>query len=306
MTSTFLKSLIPIILFAATLGGCATSGGGSPARLTTQNLQEIALSPYYLSDPAEGGDHAWYLKMKRSEKTPVAGFLKPNEMLTESMTRSIYGLKPVAGQVFSADPLPLIKGCAGTYSTQINMLPGGKIYGQIIFDEYADDCSLVLDGKVLFEGKVDLASGTTDVELTLSALTGRLAEKELQLSGKLELKFNAVAGEKQLVITRSRMNIADETGLRISLRPVTFSWDRREKITQELFEGKVAISPYGVLDLKTTSPIRISLERNAPFEGALRFHGEKDISIRMLFGRSGFTGFFFIDGPNGFKTTGQL
>jgi hypothetical protein len=298
--------LVFVLLPVFFLAGCATPRGGSAARFTPQNFQEIALSPYYLSDPAEGGDHAWYMKLKRSRKAPVAGFLKPNEMLTESLTRSIYGLKLVAGQVLPPVSLPAIHGCAGSYATQINIQPGGEISGHLLFSGYADDCSLALEGRVPFKGKLDPASGDTRVELTLSSLAGRLAAKGVQLSGKLELEFNALVGEQQLVTASSSMNIADETGLRMSLRPMSFSWDRRGQYLQEIIEGQVAISPYGVLQLKTTSPLKISPERNAPFEGALRFYGENDSSVRMLFAKPGFTGFFILDGPDGFTTMGQI
>jgi hypothetical protein len=102
------------------------------------------------------------------------------------------------------------------------------------------------------------------------------------------------------------LNISDETGLRISLRPVNFSWDRRGQYMQQSMAGQVVVVPYGVLQFNTTSPLKISPERNTPFEGALRFYGEKETSIRMLFSKPGFPGSYILDGPHGFTTIGQL
>lgn len=306
MTLPFLKYLFAILLFIIPLSGCAMSGGGSPVHFDSINSQAIVLTPYYLSDPLQGGDHAWYMKLKISDKIPVAGFLKPNQMLTESLTRAIFALNPVPGEVLSSSAGEPIKGCGGWYSAQIAMLPDGGVKGSLAFADYSDDCSLVLNGEVPFVGKMDITSGAIEVSLTLLPLAARLAEKELQLEGRLDLTFNAVKGEKQRALNRSTMAMVDETGLRVKLSPVIFSWDRRGIFLDEAMDGQIVVEPYGVVRVETTSPLQIRHEGTKPLKGSLKFHGANGSWIRLYFAKEGLPGFFRLDGSDGFETIGQL
>ncbi len=306
MTLAFLKHLLPSILFIFTLSACVMPGGGTPVKFDSINSQEVVLSPYYLGNPAQGGDHAWYMKLKISDRVPVAGFLKPNQMLTESLTRAIFALKPASGKVLLSSAGIPTKGCEGLYSAQISIQPEGGIKGSLSFSNYSDDCSMVLNGQVPFAGEMDMASGETEIELQLPPLAARLAEKKLQLTGSLELTFNAFKGEKQLVLNRSTMIMADETGPRIRLSPVTFSWDRRGKFLDEALDGQFVVEPYGVVHLETTSPLQIRHDGKNPIKGALRFHGDNGSWIRLYFAKEGLPGFFRLDGDDGFETIGQL
>jgi hypothetical protein len=309
--SSFLKHLLNLTFLILFLGGCAGPGGGSPAsgslgNFDSKNTQEIVIAPYYLADPAQGGDHAWYMKLKITSKVPVAGFLKPNQMLTESLTRAIFALQPVPGKVLSSSPGSPIKGCEGSYSGQVSMKSSGDFKGSLSFSHYSDDCSLVLDGLVPFTGKIDMVSGEAGVSLNLPPLAARLAEKDLQLAGRMDLTFNAFKGEKQLVLARSSMEIADETGPRFSLRPVTFSWDRQGEYMSETIEGQFGVSPYGFVQVKTTSPIMMRPDSKKPFNGSLKFYDAKGRWIRLLFAKPGMPGFFRLDGDDGFYTIGHL
>lgn len=302
-----LQSLLFSLLLLTLLSGCAaTTGGGSLLHFSAKNTQEVALTPYYLSDPAEGGDHVWYMKLKISDGLPAAGFHKPNRMLAQSLVLALTAHKPASGKPFAAQSQPPIKGCAGSYHAAVDSQSATDFTGELILDGYSDDCALVLQGRVPFTGKTAWPSGETQVNMTLEALAAKIGTKSLTLSGPLELGFNLLKGEKQRITSRSRMAIADEGGVRIRLAPVAFSWDRSGQYEQQDMEGQVQVEPYGSVRLTTTSPIRILPSTKMPYEGSLRFEAANDGWIRLWFNKPGASGSFRLDGPNDYRTVGHL
>ena len=306
VTSNFLRTLFTVALVMASLSGCATSGGVSPVRYTPINTQEIVLSPYYLSDPVDGADHAWYMKLKISDKRPVAGFLKPNQMLMESFTRWIFDLNPQAGKTLSAPSQAIRTGCQGDLTGQFEHKASGEIKGVLAFSSYADDCSLVLNGSVPFSGKLDVQTGAVIVEFSTDGLTALLDKKNLQYGGDVELAFNAFQGKEQVVTVVSDLVLSDDTGFRYRLKNMKFVWDYRGDYTQASMAGEFDWGVYGSVVLTTASPIQIHPKRGHPFDGALLFHGADDSWIRVLFAKPAMPGFFRIDGSDGFETIGQL
>ena len=296
----YIACLAPLLL-----GGCAV-GGGSAARFTPKNAQEIVLTPYYLSDPAEGGNHTWYMKLKIAGKVPVAGFLKPNQMLVESFTNWLAPRQTQPGQPLSPPKETTVGGCSGSYRGTIEAQGRDHFSGRLVFDDYSDDCSLVFTGSVPFGAELDAASGAVEMTLPLGELTARLAEKQLKLKGNLALDFNLLQGEKQLVRAESRMALADESGLRIGLEPVLFTWDRRGRHLISAYEGQLLIPPYGLVQLTTLSPIKIVPGTHKPYNGALRFEGAEGAWIRLLYANPGKAGFFRVDGSDGMESIGYL
>lgn len=306
MIVTFLKRLFPTILLITILGGCVASGGGSPVRFSPQNSQEIVLSPFYLSDPSKGADHAWYLTLEVSDKIPIAGFLKPNQMMMESFAHWIYSLRPVAGKPLVVPSQAIAQGCQGALSGQLTLEAAGAFKGQLVFENYADDCTLILSGEVPFEGNLGLASGDMVVEMELEALRATLGSRELQYKGDLQLEFNASAGKNQVTTLVSDLALSDESGPRYSLDDMKFVWDPRGHYPQATIAGRLNYVGQGSVELTTESPIYINQKRGQPFDGALLFHGADQSWIRLLFAKPALPGFFRIDGSDGLETKGQL
>ncbi len=287
------------------LGGCLAVGSG-PARFTPQNSQEIVLSPYYLSDPSEGTDHAWRMKLKISDKIPVAGFLKPNQMLVESFTRWVAAQISAKDKTFTLSSTAPLTGCVGSYSGSIESQTRKDFAGNLNFAGYSDDCSLVIDGRVPFRGEINESGESVTVHLSLAELEGRLGVHELTLAGTIILQFNPFQGEKRLVTAEANMSLSDASGLRFRLAPVSFSWDRRGQFLNSIYEGQVIIPPYGRVKLVTLSPLRSSPGTHKPFNGSLRFEGADGSWLRLLYPNSVKPGFIRIDGSDGLRTFSYL
>ena len=262
-----------------------------------------------------------------SSGMPIAGFLKPNQMLMESFTRWIYSLEPTAGKVLNVKGESDIAGdCEGAYSGQIQMASNGRFTGKLVFSEFADDCSLVLDGEVPFAGSLDLASGVMIAELSFSSLNGELGEDELSMQGDLELEFNAFKGEKQASTGISELALADAEGARFRLDDMEFAWDHSGQYQKLSVNGMINLAGIGSLRLATTSPLQISNipgrlvtaykndgtpaqtthKRRLPFDGALMFYGADKAWVRLLFSKPTLPGFFWIDTSAGSQSIGNL
>ena len=332
----FLKRIFFVCLLLSISAGCVTTtGGGGTVRFDKLNAYEVALSPFYLaSHTAIDTDHAWHMTLTVSSGMPIAGFLKPNQMLMESFTRWIYSLNPSPGKVLNVSGERAIDGaCEGSYSGQIQMSTGGRFTGELTFSEFADDCSLVLGGEVPFEGSLDLTSGLMSAELSMPPLVAKLAEEEITLKGDLQLKFNAFKGEKQASSGTSDMVLSDSDGVRFELEDMEFSWDHNGDFQKLSVNGLIDFANMGSVNLVTTSPLIISNtpgrlvtayksegtpgagepaqashKRRLPFSGALLFHGADDGWVRLLFGKSTYPdpGFFWIDTSGNMQSMGTL
>jgi hypothetical protein len=329
MSVIILKRVLVGLLLCALAAGCvASSTGGGSAHLETQNVYEVALSPFYLvNHSATDADHAWNMTLNVSHGRPIAGFLKPNQMLMETFTRMIYSLEPAPGKVLSISEENLVPAdCEGGYSEQLQMSKNGKFTGQMSFSAFADDCSLVLDGEVPFAGSLDLESGVMSAELSFSSLLGRLGEDELSMKGDLHLKFNAFKGEKQASTGISELALADADGARFSLDDMEFAWDHSGQYQKLSVNGIINLAGVGSVRLATTSPLQISNtpgrlvtaykndgtpaqathKRRLPFDGALMFHGADKAWVRLLFSKPTLPGFFWIDTSEGSQSIGAL
>jgi len=264
------------------------------------------MSPYYLATPAEGGDHGWYMKLKMSDKIPVAGFLKPNQMLAEGFSRWLQMSGSATDGSLNLHPGEPVSGCDGTLTGSIEQGTNGKFSGLLSFDGYADDCSMHLDGEVSLKGGIDPASNELEVRMELAKLQARIGKKPLQLGGELRLRFAANPSGRKLLQAESRLRLADENGPRYNLSPVNFTWDRRGTYPAITMDGRIRFFPYGNVELKTTSPLQLLPPRELPFDGSLRVYGAEESWIRMLFNRGGDPGFFRIDGSDGLRTIGHL
>ena len=324
----FKRMLIVCLLFSVVAGCVASSTGGGSAQINTQTAYEIALSPFYLANrSAIDSDHAWHMTLLVSHRKPIAGFLKPNQMLMETFTRMIYSLAPAPGKVLNITEENLVPAdCEGGYSEQLQMSKNGQFTGQMSFSAFADDCSLVLDGSVPFEGKLDLTSGEVTSTLSFSSLDATLDEMALPMKGDLRLKFNAFKGEKQASTGVSSLVLADATGVRLSLKNMKFAWDHSEEYQKIEVNGWIDVAGYGSVRLATTSPVRISNtpgrlvtaykpdgspaqtthKRRLPFDGALKFYGDDDGWVRLLFSKPTDPGFFWIDTSKGSQSIGSL
>jgi hypothetical protein len=325
----FLKRIFFVCLLLSMSVGCATSpDGGRAAHLETQNVYEVALSPFYLVVRSSiDADHAWNMTLNVSSGMPIAGFLKPNQMLMESFTRWIYSLEPIAGKVLNVNgESDIAADCEGAYSGQIQMASNGRFTGKLVFSKFADDCSLVLDGEVPFAGSLDLASGVMIAELSFSSLNGELGEDELSMQGDLELEFNAFKGEKQASTGISELALADAEGARFRLDDMEFAWDHSGQYQKLSVNGMINLAGIGSLRLATTSPLQISNipgrlvtaykndgtpahtthKRRLPFDGALRFYGADKAWVRLLFSKPTLPGFFWIDTSAGSQSIGNL
>lgn len=325
---SFKRLLIVCLLFTVVAGCVASSTGGGSVHFTPENAYEIALSPFYLADrSAIDGDHAWHMTLLVSHRKPIAGFLKPNQMLMETFTRMIYSLAPAPGKVLTIAGENLVPAdCEGGYSEQLQMAKNGQFTGRIAFSAFADDCSLVLDGSVPFEGELNLTSGEVTATLSFSSLEATLDEVALPMKGELRLEFNAFKGEKQASNGVSSLVLADATGVRLSLKDMEFAWDHREEYEKFEVNGWIDVAGYGSVRLATTSPVRISNtpgrlvtaykadgspaqtthKRRLPFDGALMFYGDDDGWVRLLFSKPTDPGFFWIDTSKGSQSIGSL
>ena len=324
----FKRMLIVCLLLSVVVGCVASSTGGGSVHFTPENAYEVALSPFYLANrSAIDGDHAWHMTLLVSHGKPIAGFLKPNQMVMETFTRMFYGLAPVPGKVLNITKENLVPAdCEGGYSEQLQMSKNGQFTGQMSFSAFADDCSLVLDGTVPFEGDLDLTTGEVTATLSFSSLDATLDEMELPMKGDLRLKFNAFKGEKQASTGVSSLVLSDATGVRFRLKDVEFAWDHRDEYQSLVANGWIDVAGYGSVRLETTSPIRLSNtpgrlvtaykpdgspahtshKRRLPFDGALRFYGDDDGWVRLLFSKPTDPGFFWIDTSKGMQSMGSL
>lgn len=287
------------------LSGCLAAGSG-PARFTAKNSQEIVLSPYYLADPAQGGDHAWFMKLKISDKLPVAGFLKPNQLLSESFAEWIATQKLETSKPLTEAEVAPVAGCSGSYRGALERLAKDDFSGHLVFDNYSDDCVMVFDGTVPFHGDLEGSTGFASVELSVAELNSYLGDTLIRLGGTLQLDLNPGQGTKQHLKAVSRVSLSDASGLRVGLTPVIFSWDRSTHLLVSTYEGALVIPPYGRVGLKTLSPIRIAPGTHKPFDGSLRFEGAGGSWVRLLYAKPGSPGFFRIDGSDGLETIGYL
>ena len=330
----FLKKIFFVCLLLSMSAGCVTTtGGGGTVRFDKLNAYEVALSPFYLANHAAiDTDHAWHMTLAVSSRIPIAGFLKPNQMLMESFTRWIYGLNPSPGKVLNVSGESAVAGaCEGSYSGQIQMSAGGRFTGALTFSEFADDCSLVLGGEVPFEGSLDLTSGLMSAELSMPPLVAKLAEEEIQLKGDLQLEFNAFKGEKQASSGTSDMILSDSAGVRFELEDMLFAWDHSGDHQKLSVNGVIDFANMGLVRLATTSPLIISNipgrlvtayksegtpgagepaqathKRRLPISGALVFHGADNGWVRLLFANSAKPGFFWIDTSSHMQSLGTL
>jgi hypothetical protein len=329
-----LKRCLVVMIFSCIAAGCSASSGGNGSLIFNKsNYLEVSLSPFYLIDrSAMSHDHAWHMTRAVSAGKPIAGFLKPNQMLMESFTRWIYSLKPAPGKILNAEASSVIVAdCKGSYSAHIQMSQNGRFTGQINYFDLADDCSLVFSGEVPFTGRLDLMSGAMSTELTFDNLKIRLGDQAWRLRGELELEFNAFSGEKQVSTGHSDMFLADESGNRFQLDDMQFSWDHRAEYQKLSVDGLIDFGSQGSVRLETTSPLQISNtpgrpnsvyrstgklkkrnpahlshKRRLPFDGALLFHGSNQEWVRLLFSKPASPGFFWIDSSDGLQTMGTL
>jgi len=327
------KCFLTAALILFVLSGCAPSTGNGSARLMAKNSLEVSLSPFYLVDhSAINADHAWHLTRSVSAGKPIAGFLKPNQMLRDAFSASIFNLQLTREKPSSLDETrDFASECGGGYRTQTKVAADGRLSGTITFSDFADDCSLVLNGRVPFTGTLDRATGNLNAELVLSQLVGHLDKTRWQLNGELSLSFNIFKGDSQVFSGASELSVADETGTRFQLEDVDFKWDHTGEYQTVVLNGQIHFDNLGSVRVETTSPIQISNTpgrinsiapdaaqrlagdkartshfRRLPFDGALLFHGASNSKVRLLFSKPGFPGFFWIDGSDGLQTMGTL
>jgi len=298
--------LIALFLTTSLLGGCAASGDGGAVHFDARNSQEIVLSPFYLSDPAAGADHAWYLTRAVADKTAQAGFLKPNQMLLESFSRAIFKLQLEPGKPLPATGGSSQAGCQGTQNLRLALAENGNFTGELVYDHYADDCTLVLNGRVPVRGQLDRQTGDLTARLEVLPLTATLTDKNLQLRGELSLELNAFAGEKQRMTLMADLSLSEGDRSRYALRQLALVWDGRGAFPQVTLTGSLAFTDHGLVRLTTESPLQINPQRGLPFDGVLRFQGRDDSWLRLWFAKPAMTGFFKIDGSDGLQTIGQL
>jgi len=327
------KRLLTSTLILFVLSACASATGNGSARLIAKNSLEVGLSPFYLVDhSATNADHAWHLTRSVSAGKPIAGFLKPNQMLRDAFTGAIFNLPGFREKASSLDETrDFASECGGSYSTHTKIAADGRLTGTITFSDFADDCSLALSGRVPFTGTLDRITGDLNAELALSQLIGHLDESRWQLDGELSLSFNIFKGDNQVFSGESDLAVADETGTRFQLEDVDFKWDHTGVYQTVVLHGQIHFEKLGTVRVETASPIQISNtpgrinsispgasqrpagdkartshSRRLPFDGALLFHGANDSKVRLLFSKPGFPGFFWIDGSDGLQTMGTL
>ncbi|PLY03063.1 MAG: hypothetical protein C0623_02400 [Desulfuromonas sp.] len=317
--------LFAIALSLFIVSGCVSSSGNGSTRLSAESSLEVSLSPFYLvNHSATNSDHAWHLTRVVSAGEPIAGFLKPNQMLRDAFAESIFSLKLAPQKLSSGDSSHSFSdACGGGYTTEIKVAADGNFVGAIIFSGFADDCSLALTGRVPFKGSLNQETGNLETELTLSQLKGALGTSSWTLGGELSLSFNAYKGTSQVFSGESEVSLADETGDRCRLDDVAFRWDHTGVYQTVILNGRIHFANLGSVRIETTSPLEISNtpgrahsvsrgtppanhKRRLPFNGALLFHGANNSNVRLLFSKPGFPGFFWIDGPNGLQTMGTL
>lgn len=306
MITNFLSYPIAFFLIAFLLSGCSLAGKETAARFDLRNSQEIVLSPFYLSDPAAGADHAWYLTRAAADKRPQAGFLKPNQMLLESFSQSILNLNLTETKENTSPGVVTESGCQGTQSLRLKMTADETFSGELHYDNYTDDCTLVLHGVVPFHGRFDRQSGALSATLKPLLLTGALDDRKLLLRGEVSLELNAFAGQKQRMTLSAELTLSEGTQTRYALRKMELVRDEGGDFPQVTLSGVLAFTDHGVVQLTTESPLQIDPKRGLPFDGVLRFHGSDSSWLRLWFAKPAMTGFFKVDGSGGLQTMGQL
>jgi hypothetical protein len=290
----YLIYCLPIVLIA-----CAPQPQiPTQSKFTSENSQAIALAPFYLVKQEEEADHAWYLTLKTAESKPIAGLLKPNQLLIDTVISSLKTLPEQINQALFSS------GCRGQFNSQINAQADTTSAGTIEFTDYSDDCTLSLDGSVTVNVS-DVSAETITATIRPENLSAKTAENQYQVTGILKVTFNPQS-EATEYLASSDLSLIAVNNERYDLHNLQIKQSTWQEYPQISLNGQVDFSRYGTVTIATDSPLLVQKETGRPFDGMLTFHGSKDAWVRIFFPKAAYPGFFRLDGSDGLQTMGNL
>lgn len=265
---------------------------------TSDNSQAIALAPFYLVKQEAEADHAWYLTLKAAEDKPIAGLLKPNQLLIKTAMTSLRTLPEQNEQVLSSS------GCRGQFSSQIIPQADKTLARKIEFNNYSDDCTLSLDGSITVNVS-DASADRMTITLNIDKLLAKTAENQYQITGTLVATFSPQTGTTDYSAF-SNLSLITTTNERYDLHDLKIERSNRQEYPQISLNGQIDFSRYGTVKVVTDSPLLLQKETGLPFDGMLTFHGANDTWVRIFFPKAAYPGFFRLDGSDGLQTMGKL
>lgn len=294
-----IKRVCLIFFLSISMAACVSqSSVPMKATFTSENSQAIALSPFYLVTQETDDDHAWYLTLKAAEKKPVAGFLKPNQLLIHSVMTSLRKLPLQSDQRYTSS------GCRGQFSLRIGSVADKALTGNIEFTDYSMDCTLSLGGNVALNVS-DTSASQIITTINAADLIAKTADNQYQVTGILDVTFNLLSAETNYSASSNLSMIASKNE-RYDLYNLQIEQSKQQEYLQLSLNGRIDFSHYGTVEITTNSPLLIQKETGQAFDGMLTFHGANNSWVRIFFPKAAYPGFFRLDGSDGLQTMGKL
>lgn len=290
------------------LSACAGNGFNTKKmQFTDDLLSEIPLSPYYLPDPQNNQIYdSWQLQGIATSRQPFFGLLKPNNMMVDPLFDFIneLGMQPT-GDIESQELNEKVEGCQGYRDLEMSLNSDGGLEGKLVFREFADDCSLALEGAVPLQGKIDPGTGLVIIHFS-PELAGSMEQRKFKISGNLDLQLNAYQGAKQKFTCQVELTIEELGGQKYRMRDMLFTWDETGEHSWFSMAGTIDFDQLGSVEV-TTDGYLVSYTRNTePFDGILIFTGADEQWLRLFFPKTTAPGFFRIDQSGPKKTMGSF